>query len=403
MRDTNSVGFRHFVANSMKTHKKRYVFYVFYSIYVTTFRLYTKENGYVGGMKKLLERRESTMKVTIEDIACLANVSKATVSRVLNDRKGVGEETRQKVKKIIDEFEYNPNLLARGISTSKTKTIGIIIPDITNPFFPALVKSIEVELSAQGYTIILCNTDADIMREKRAISSCISKRVDGIIFASSQIDSSEVKFMLKRYNMPCVYVDRGSIDPDADAWVFVDNEYAAFLATNFLIQNGNRRVAYISGPPGISTSKERLSGYLAALRQNGIELDPNLIYTGDYTIRSGERAVEELLEKDSFSALFAANDVMAIGAMKALKKHGLSIPDDVEVIGFDNISICELTEPPLTTIEQPLTEIGRLVARLILDILAGKPVQDYSPRMQSRLILRESTKNRQPYGRGSNG
>ena len=128
-----------------------------------------------------------------------------------------------------------------------------------------------------------------------------------------------------------------------------------------------------------------------------------MIYTGDYTIRSGERAVEELLEKDSFSALFAANDVMAIGAMKALKKHGLSIPDDVEVIGFDNISICELTEPPLTTIEQPLTEIGRLVARLILDILAGKPVQDYSPRMQSRLILRESTKNRQPYGRGSNG
>ncbi len=322
----------------------------------------------------------------------MANVSKATVSRVLNSRAGVGEETRKRVKKIIDEYGYNPSVLARGVSPYKTKTIGMIIPDIMNPFFPALVKSVDIELSARGYSIMLCNTDSDLVQEKRAIANCISKRVDGIIIASSLIDSREVREMLKRYGMPVVYVDRGSIDPDADACVFVDNEYAAYLAVNYLIEHGNEKVAFISGPEKISTSKERLDGYYDALKQNHIEPNQNLIYCGDYTLQSGEKAVEEILKVDNFTALFASNDVMAIGAIRALKARGLSIPDDVEVIGFDNISICELTEPSLTTMEQPLKEMGVLVVQLMFNILGGKPVQHYSPRMLPRLILRDSTK-----------
>ena len=332
------------------------------------------------------------MKVTIEDIACIANVSKATVSRVLNDRPGVSEATKKRVNAIIEEHGYNPNLLSRGVSPSRTRTIGMIIPDIMNPFFPALVKSVDTELSAQGYSIMLCNTDSDLVREKLAIANCISKRVDGVIFASSLIDAREVRNMLRRYNMPCVYVDRGAIDPVVDACAFVDNEYGAFVAVNCLLQNGHDHVAFISGPTGISTSKERLHGYLDALKQNGVELNRNLIYRGDFTLKSGEEAIETLLKTETFTALFAANDVMAMGAIRALKAHGLRVPDDVEVIGFDNISMCEMTDPTLSTMEQPLQEMGVMAVRLILNLLAGKPVGHFSPRIRPRLILRNSTR-----------
>ena len=334
------------------------------------------------------------MKVTIEDIACLANVSKATVSRVMNDRPGVSQATRKLVMAIIDEHGYNPNLLARGVSPSRTKTIGMIIPDIVNPFFPALVKSVETELSEKGYTVMLFNTDADFSREKRAIANCISKRVDGVIFASSLIDAREVKGMLSRYDVPCVYVDRGRIDPGKDACVFVDNVYGAYLAVNYLINNGHKKVAFIAGPKDISTSAERLRGYLDALEQHRLPYNRDLIQTGDYTLQGGETAAQVLLETEPFTALFAANDVMAIGAMKAIKAKGYDMPRDIEVIGFDNISICELTEPPLSTMDQPLKEMGIMAVKTIMTLIDGKPIQHYASRIEPRLILRGTTKRR---------
>ncbi len=333
------------------------------------------------------------MKVTIDDIARIAHVSKATISRVLNDKKGVGAETRVRVKQIIDELEYKPNLLARGIATAKTKTIGVIIPDITNPFFPALIKSIEDYFSKKNYTVILCNTDSNSEKEMQSISTCIAKRVDGVLLASSVDEPSQMHSLLKKYNLPCVLIDRGVQGFDADARVFVDNEYSVFLATSQLIKSGNRQIAFISGPAAISTSRERINGYLEALKQFNIPFDENLLYYGDYTMESGYRAVECLIQKQPFPALIAANDVMAIGAIKKLKQLKLRIPEDVEIIGYDNIQISELVEPTLSTVEQPVYAVGQTASEILLSIINGVTIKERSIRMEAHLILRESTRN----------
>lgn len=334
------------------------------------------------------------MKLTIQDIACMANVSKATVSRVINNKPGVGETTRIRVQQIIRQHQYNPNVLACGINTTKTKTVGIILPDIINPFFPELVRAIEIELRYKDYSILLCCTDAMQDRERRAVSNCISKHVDGIIFASSSADLGEVRNILTRYEMPCVYVDRATITSGSDAWVFMDNEYGAFLVTDHLISMGNQGVAFIAGPKGISTAGERLQGYYNALQYQGIEPDENIIFYGDYSLKSGEVAAEYLLSHKHFTALFAANDMMAIGAMKVLKRHGVRIPQDVEVMGFDNIATCEVVEPTLSTVEQPLGEMGRTVVQLLMDIMDGGQAVNKTVRISPHLIFRASTRTR---------
>ncbi len=335
------------------------------------------------------------MKVTIDDIARIAHVSKATISRVLNDEKGVGEETRNRIKSIIDEIGYKPNLLARGVATAKTKTIGVIIPDITNPFFPDLIKSIEGYYSNQGYTVLLCNTNSIPEQEMQAISTCIAKRVDGILLASSVEEPSEMHCLLKKYNMPCVLMDRGGQGFEADARVFVDNEYSVFMATSHLICNGNRRIAFLSGPANISTSKERLVGYLSALKQYGISPIQELICYGDYTLESGFQATKRLLDSQQFTALVSANDSMAVGAIKSIRQMGFRIPEDVEVIGYDNIQLGTLIEPRLSTVEQPISLMGKTASELLYSIINGGEIKERSVRLKAHLILRESTKNHQ--------
>lgn len=346
------------------------------------------------------------MRITIDDIARMAGVSKATVSRVLNNKpEGVGEETRNRVQRLIDELEYKPNLLARGIVTSKTKTIGVILPDITNPFFPALIKSVENRASENGYTVIFGNTDFSQEKEQNYISTFVAKRVDGVLLTSTVTSPGMIHERLKKYNVPCVLLDRVLQHMEYDAGVFVDNEYALFTSCEYLIGHGNQKILLLSGPKDISTSYERIQGYQAALAQYGIAFDRRLLYYGDYTMESGYNAILETVRAGiEFTSVLASNDSMAIGAMKALKELGRSIPDEIELIGFDNIPFSEMTDPPLSTVQQPTYEMGQVAVDLLLKLIDGCALEQTHVRLQPKLILRGTTRReRMRYNEANSG
>lgn len=336
------------------------------------------------------------MQITIDYIARMANVSKATVSRVINNKAdGVGKETRARVQRLIDEYGYKPNLMARGVATSRTKSIGLVIPDITNPFFPELVKAIEHHASKSGYTIILFNTDSSPEKEMKSISTLIANRVDGVILDTVLQEQSQILYSFDKYDIPCVLIDRRTKTFDYAAGVFVDNEYAFYVAAEFLIKHGNQRIAFIKGPEDLSTTRERLMGYRSALKQYGLAFDPELIAKGDFSYESGYDAVMALHEKGTeMTAVLACNDLMAIGAMRALRDLGKKIPDEVEVIGFDNIQFSQMVDPALTTMEQPLYELGSKAADAILALIEGRRLSESNFRLEAKLVLRESTRKK---------
>lgn len=335
------------------------------------------------------------MRVTMEDIARIAGVSKATVSRVVNDKtEGVSELTRQRIKAIIVDMEYSPDLFGRGISTSKTHTIGLIIPDITNPFYATLVKSVAESLNNNGYTMLLSNTGASFETEQNHLSTFIAKHVDGIILTSSSNRFDEVRCMIFKYNVPLILLDRNVASIGVCPGVFIDNEYALFISTERLIKNGHYRIAYISGQPEVSTTQERIAGYLTAFKHYRLPFRNELLLHGEYTYESGYQLTASLLDRGvEFTALLAGNDMMAIGAMTCLKERGKRIPEDIELIGFDNIAFSRILEPSLTTVEQPVEELGRCAANIILSLVNGQRPENDITRLEPRMVLRSSTRN----------
>ena len=316
------------------------------------------------------------MRVTMEDIARMAGVSKATVSRVVNGiEQGVGPETRRRVLQIVKETNYRSYSLP---SQNQSKTLGLIIPDIINPFFGELVKAIEGEATEQGYTVLLGNTDFSMEKEERYLSIFLAKRVDGIILVTTAQTAGEHYQRLKKYSVPCVLVDR----------MLAGAEYTAGL-----IQHRNEKIALISGPRNISTSVERIQGYRDALEQYRLPFEERLIKYGDYTFESGYRAIMELeREGTRFTGVLAANDTMALGAIKALKELTYAIPEDVEIIGFDNIGFSQLCDPPLATIQQPTIEMGRRAADTLIRAIVGKPIETKNIHLQPKLVVRGSVK-----------
>ena len=337
------------------------------------------------------------MNITIEYIARLANVSKATVSRVINNKaEGVGKETRARVQAIIQEYGYKPNLLARGIATSQTKTIGLVIPDITNPFFPAVVKAIEKYANSHGYSVIFCDTDTQSEKEKKSVSTLIASRVDGVILATTLDEKSDWTWEFDKYNIPCVLIDRRLKSQNYNVSVFVDNEYAIYIATEFLIRHGNRDIAFLKGPEHLSTTQERLQGYQSALKQYRLPFREALVSSGDYSFEGGYNAMRRLLDEGTaFGAVVSSSDIMAIGALRALREAGLRIPEDVEITGFDNIEISGMVDPPLTTMEQPIYELGKKAAEALIQLIDGRPLAEKNIRLEARLVIRKSTKNTQ--------
>lgn len=334
------------------------------------------------------------MKLTINDIAKLANVSKATVSRVINQKsEGVGAATKQKILQIIAEHNYQPSLIARGLVTKRTNTLGLIIPDIVNPFFPQLARGVEDEARKLGYNLFLCNSDHDLEKETAYIQALIEKSVDGVILASNMSKSNVQCQMLKERAVPFILLDRYIEGMEQEQGVFVDNQEGAYRAVEHLLQQGHQRIAYISGPLEVATSWNRFQGFQKAYCDRGMEIDYQLVKEGDYQIESGMRAIAELLrDGQEFTAVFAGNDLMAIGAMKVLKQHQLKVPEQVEVIGFDNIELASLIDPALSTVAQPTYEMGVLGAQWLVARIEDRPLPEQHLYLKTELLLRDTTR-----------
>lgn len=311
---------------------------------------------------------------TIKDVAQKAGVSITTVSHVINETRYVSDELTEKVYEAMRALNYRPNIIARSLRSGRTKTIGLVIPDISNPFFADFSRRIEDNGFAHGYNVILCNTDENPAKEEMYVNVLISKQVDGLIFFSSG-NSKSFKNIVSLGEVPVVITDREPEEIDSDI-VLIDNHAGGYQATQYLISLNHKRIACISGPSPIRPSAHRVEGYRSALEEAGIAIDEELIRSGDFRSLSGEREMRALLElSDPPTAVFACNDMMALGAMRAIKNANLNIPADISVVGFDNTPISALVYPQLTTISQPIKEMADLAVELLIEKIDIKEEQ----------------------------
>lgn len=329
----------------------------------------------------------------MDEIAKLAGVSKATVSRVLNDSEcGVGEQTRVRVKKIAEELGYSVEQTEKKKNVSFTRYIALILPDITNPFFADLAKSVEQSLRRKGYSLVLANTDFSEDNEAAQIRELMVKRLEGILLVPSGIRAREEHDLPRRYQIPMVLMDRKLEGISDIPGVYSNNEYASVISCEHLIRKGARDIVFISGPLNVSTSIERFEGYKAVLAQHSIPFRPEMCRHGSYTVESGYNAVLELERSGiSYSAILAANDLMALGALKAVREFGYRVPEDVQIIGFDNIEFSQYCEPSLSTMQQPTFDMGAKAVELLTGIIEKRdPVQP--ERLIPKLLMRKTTR-----------
>lgn len=328
---------------------------------------------------------------TIEDVAKVAGVSKSTVSRVVNNIPLVNEKTRKKVLKAIQETGYKPNALARGLTTRRTGTLGLIISDISNPFFAEVTRGVEDFASAYSYNVILCNTDERPEKERRAVDLLLSKQVDGIIFTSARMTETDLSSVIEG-RIPFVFIGRVVEDVEAD-YVIVDDELGGFQATDHLIRLGHTRIGFIGGAADASAQIDRARGYRNALKMRGLAVDESLMINGMFKQEGGYAAAEKFLEMGEKrpTAVFAANDIMAIGAMDAFMSHGLRVPEDIAVVGFDDIPLARMKAVDLTTVSQPKYDLGIIAARMLLRRLDSKTRQGFQHVIiPPKLVVRKS-------------
>jgi LacI family transcriptional regulator len=326
---------------------------------------------------------------TIREVAERAQVSVATVSHVINRTRFVDPETQERVRLAIKTLGYRPNLLARSLRRRETRTIGLLVPDNANPFFGEFARVIEDAGFAEGYSVILCNSDRSETKEETYIDVLLAKQVDGIIFISST-DRLDILQHVLDAGVPVVVVDRDPADFSVNQ-VLVANEQGGYLAGQHLVELGHRRVGCIGGPSARNPSGQRVTGFERALREAGLALPPAAVVQGDFRYGGGEAGMQALLERDlGLTAVFATNDLMAIGALITLRRAGLRVPDDVSVIGFDNILQASTMIPPLTTIEQPVNALGQATVQLLLDQILKRTTSPACLTIPTRLVERES-------------
>ncbi|WP_333871487.1 LacI family DNA-binding transcriptional regulator [Desulforamulus putei] len=305
---------------------------------------------------------------TIKDVAKLAGVSVSTVSRVLNTSGYVEKTTEERVIAAIKQLNYKPSQIARGLVSKKTKTFGLVLPDITNPFFPEVARGAEDEARRHGYNIILCNSDWDIQKEKMYLGILQEKCVDGIILVGSRLNEDYLGKIMSVLATPFVLLDRTStLDVHS---ISTNNVLGSYLATKHLIEQGYQNIAHIAGPPLSPTAQQRLIGYKNALAEHNIPLDLVLVVEGDYRISGGALAMKRLLHlKKVPDAVFCANDLMAIGALEVLQEAGVKVPDQVALVGYDGINLSKYVYPRISTIIQPTYKMGSTAVQLILETL----------------------------------
>lgn len=330
---------------------------------------------------------------TIREVAGRARVSPTTVSHVLNATRFVSEEIRARVLAAMAELGYQPNAVARSLRRGRTHTLGLILPDSANPYFAELGREIEAAAFARDHSVVLCNTEGDERRERVYLDLLARRQVDGLLYVPAGDRADVLRGLLQR-PLPVVLVDRDLAGVPVDV-VLSDKRGGARLATRHLIMLGHRRIGCIGGPSSLAMSGQRLQGYRDALAEAGLPVDERLILRGDYRPQSGWVAARSLLAlSDPPTAIFAANDLMAIGVLRAAGELGRRVPADLAVVGFDDIELASYTTPPLTTVSQSAGEVGRAAVELLLARLAEPARPPLRRTLETRLVVRASCGNR---------
>ncbi|PYC19802.1 LacI family transcriptional regulator [Pseudomonas jessenii] len=326
---------------------------------------------------------------TIKDVAALAGISYTTVSHVVNNTRPVSQEVRLKVEAAIKRLDYVPSAVARSLKAKTTATIGLLVPNSLNPYFAELARGIEDYCERNGYCVILCNSDDNPDKQRSYLRVLLEKRIDGLIVASAGGDSGLAQG-LAGVKTPMVIVDRGLDGVDADL-VRIDHEYGAYLATRHLLELGHRDIATIGGPASTSVAQMRLAGYCRALKEAGVEVRQERMLESDFTSTGGYNAAATLLESNPPSAIFAGNDMIGIGVLRAAAERNVRVPSELSVIGFDDIQMSRYVYPALTTVGQSILQLGEMAAEVLLRRIATPTLGTDQRIVTPSIVLREST------------
>lgn len=329
---------------------------------------------------------------TIREVAERAGVSVTTVSHVVNQTRFVAAETEQRVRDAMQLLNYRPNSLARSLRRGETRTIGLILPDSANPFFAEFARLLEDAAFQQDYSLILCNSNGELEKERRYAEVLFNKQVDGIIFMAAGDDPFSLHDLVAQ-SFPLVVVDRIVDHIDVDA-VITDNALSGRLAAEHLIALGHRRMGIIRGPSHVTPSAQRVTGFAQTLEQAGLNLPEELQAVGDFHPEAGYLAARKLLAASTPpSAIFACNDLMAIGALRAITETGRKVPADISLVGHDDIELASYTRPALTTISQPVENLAETSIRLLLQRIQSPEMDRQQIILPNRLVVRQSTRS----------
>ncbi len=325
----------------------------------------------------------------MKDIAKIVGVSESTVSRAINNKPGVGEKSKEEILEVAKKYNYRPNQLARNLAKQSTNMLGLILPDISSLFYSEVAKGIQDVARENNYQLILCNTDCDSQEEKDYIEWMQNNKIAGIIFLGKGLDNDEIiKLALSDY--PLVLADR-LIEELMIPSVIIDNNAGAYNATEHLINKGYEEIALINGPKKELRSQSRLQGYKKALVDFGIEFKSELVLNKELTRESGYQSFLELMEfENPPTAIFAANDLLAVGLVEAIKTGGYLIPDDIAVVGFEDTIVTSIINPSLTTVAQPMYQLGVLSAQKLFSLIKEEEVKEQIKILETELIVRDS-------------
>lgn len=331
---------------------------------------------------------------SIYEIAKKAGVSIATVSRVLNNSKFVKDSTKKLVLKVIKELDYRPNFFARNLVKNKSKTIGLLIPDIMNPVFPEMAKGVSDKAFLKGYTVFLCNTDSSVKKETELLKNLLEKNIAGIIFISTEMNKfkgdSQHYLYLYNKNIPTVFINGMLKDVDIP-FVRINEVKAGYLATIHMLKKGIKKIAFLGGSLKFIPTYEKLQGYKKALKEFGVPIEKKYIIFDDYNVEIGFRNTLKLLETSYRpEGIITANDVLAIEVIKASNIKGFNVPKDLKVIGFDDISFSSTYSPSITTIAQPKYEMGAMALDMLVRLIEKKDIPKRKILVEPKLILRDS-------------
>jgi LacI family transcriptional regulator len=330
---------------------------------------------------------------TVRDVAKLAGVSPITVSRVINNTGYISEETRRRVDEAIQQLGYVPNTLARSLRLRQTNTLALVLTDISNPFWTTVVRGVEDAASDAGFNVILCNTDESEAEQDKYLSVLLQKRVDGVLLVPVRCTSKPVHFIQKQ-KVPLVVLDRHIPGVEVDS-VRCDSEGGGYELVRLLIAKGHRKIAMLSGPRGVSSADDRVAGYQRAMADSGLPIQNELIFYGEFTQTSGYQMMKQALAVEpQLSAIFAGNNFITMGAFKASRDAGLRIPEDIALVGFDDLPIDLVIDPFFTVAAQPAYEMGKQATELLLAHIAWQDIPQFQEIiLPTEIIVRRSSGN----------